>query len=167
MTNLRKNSEIVRSFTFGVEDSLVSTVGLLAGIAAADTARSAILLTGFVLIFVEGFSMGVGSLLSENSVEEYQQHREVPLSGAVGAAGVMFISYVISGLIPLLPYVWLQPARALWLSVVLSLLALFLLGVFNGRLFRIRTIRSGLEMLLMGGIAVLVGVAVGKIVEKL
>jgi VIT1/CCC1 family predicted Fe2+/Mn2+ transporter len=164
---VRKYSEIVRNFTFGVEDSLVSTVGLLAGIAAADTPRAVILLTGFVLIFVEGFSMGMGSLLSEHSVEEYQKHREVPMSDSLGAGGVMFGSYIISGLVPLLPYVWLEPARALWVSVGLSLLALFLLGVINGRIFRIRSFRAGIQTLVMGGVAVVVGIVVGKVVEKL
>ena len=64
----KKYSMIVRNFTFGVEDSLVSTVGLLAGIAFAGVNAGTVVLTGAVLIFVEGFSMAVGSLLSEQSV---------------------------------------------------------------------------------------------------
>jgi len=63
----------VRNFVFGVEDSLVSTVGLLSGIASAGASTATIFLTGTVLIFVEAFSMAVGSYLSEESVEEYEK----------------------------------------------------------------------------------------------
>src|SRR3989338_4103836 len=43
----------IRNLIFGVEDSLVSTVDLLSGVAAAGVPRSVIFLTGVVLIFVE------------------------------------------------------------------------------------------------------------------
>jgi len=52
-----------RNFVFGVEDSLVSTVWLLSGAAAVVVAQETVLPTDFVLIFVEEFSMGVGSFL--------------------------------------------------------------------------------------------------------
>ena len=55
----------LRNFIFGVEDSLVSTVGLLAGVAAGGVSSAVILTTGLVLIEVEGFSMGLGSFLTE------------------------------------------------------------------------------------------------------
>ena len=56
----------VRSFAFGVEDGLVSTVGLLAGVSTADVSRRDILITGAILIVVEAFSMATGSFLSES-----------------------------------------------------------------------------------------------------
>ena len=87
----KKYSLIIRNFTFGVEDSLVSTVGLLAGIALAGVGRETIVVTGLVLIFVEAFSMGVGSLLSEQSVEEYESSKEVSLAKPGIAALVMLV----------------------------------------------------------------------------
>lgn len=79
----KKYSLIIRNFVFGVEDSLVSTVGLLAGIAFAGVEAKTVVLTGAVLIFVEAFSMGVGSLLSEQSVEQYEEKKEVSLISGV------------------------------------------------------------------------------------
>jgi len=67
------HSHYLRNFIFGVEDSLVSTVGLLAGVAAAAISQSAIVTTGLVLIVVEGFSMGVGSFLTEETTEEMER----------------------------------------------------------------------------------------------
>lgn len=155
---------IIRNFTFGVEDSLVSTVGLLAGIAFAGVEPRTIVVTGAVLVFVEGFSMAIGSLLSEQSVEEYEENREVSLSKPAFAAVVMFVSYVISGFIPLLPYILNIEKNAVWWSIGLTLLALFMLGAFSARMFRVRVWKDGLLTLVMGGLAIAVGVAVGQIV---
>ncbi len=161
----KKNySQIVRNFTFGVEDSLVSTVGLLAGIAIAGMEKSSIILTGLVLIFVEGFSMAVGSLLSEQSVEEYEIKKEVALSKSMLASIVMFFSYVLAGLIPLAPYFYSASKTSVVISVALTLISLFLLGVFNAKMFHVRAMRDGLFTLIMGGIAIMVGIAVGQIV---
>lgn len=163
MINRQKYSLIIRNFTFGVEDSLVSTVGLLAGIAFAGVEPKTIVLTGVVLIFVEAFSMGVGSLLSEQSVEQYEQKREVSLSKPALAAAIMFVSYVIAGLIPLAPYILKFGINAVWWSIGLTLLSLFLLGILNAHLFRVKAWRDGLLTLVMGGLAVAVGIAVGQI----
>ncbi len=156
-------SLIMRNFTFGVEDSLVSTVGLLAGIAVADIERSTIVVTGLVLIFVEAFSMAVGSLLSEQSAEEYEQKKEVSLGKPATAAIVMFFSYVISGLIPLAPYFFASSHVALKYSIGFTLISLFLLGIFNARINKVRAWKDGLQILIMGGIAIAVGIAVGQI----
>lgn len=163
MINREKYSLIIRNFTFGVEDSLVSTVGLLAGIAFAGVDPKTIVLTGVVLIFVEAFSMGVGSLLSEQSVEQYEQKREVSLSKPAFAAAVMFVSYVVAGLIPLAPYILKFGANAVWWSIGLTLLSLFLLGILNAHLFRVKAWRDGLLTLVMGGVAVAVGIGVGQL----
>lgn len=163
----KKYSSIIRNFTFGVEDSLVSTVGLLAGIALAGVDRSTIMVTGLVLIFVEAFSMGVGSLLSEQSVEEYESKKEVSLAKPGIAALVMVVSYIVAGLIPLAPYAFSTSTASVYWSIGLTLLALLLLGVFNAHLFRVRLWRDGLMTLGMGGMAIVVGIVVGQVANHI
>ena len=154
---------IIRNFTFGVEDSLVSTVGLLAGISIANVDPKTIVVTGIVLIFVEAFSMGVGSLLSEQSVEQYESNKEVSLSKPGLAALVMFVSYIVAGLIPLTPYILSNNKFAIWWSIGLTLLALGLLGALNAHIFRIRVWKDALLTLVMGGSAIAIGIIVGQI----
>ncbi len=151
----------VRNLVFGAEDSLVSTVGLLSGVSAGGMDRGVILLTGMVLILVEAFSMGVGSFLSEESAEEYVSRRTVPGDGAALGGVIMFISYFVAGFVPLGPYILLG-TEAFWVSIVVSLVALFLLGALSAKFFGIRIWHSGLRMLILGGLAVLVGMAVGE-----
>src|SRR3989344_7763433 len=91
----------LRNFVFGVEDSLVSTVGLLSGIALATVPAKTIFLTGVVLIFVEAFSMAAGTYLSESSAEVYANGTDTPTKPNVLAAVIMFFSYFVSGFIPL------------------------------------------------------------------
>lgn len=156
-------SVLVRNFNFGVEDSIVSTVGLLSGIAIAGVDNSGIVLTGFVLIFVEGFSMAIGSLLSERYVQEYQEKSQasfkMPFTGAI----IMFFSYILAGLIPLFPYFLLPAKKAIIFSVAMSLIFLFVLGVINAKMFKVGILREGLFALLLGGAAIIVGIVAGQV----
>jgi VIT1/CCC1 family predicted Fe2+/Mn2+ transporter len=153
----------VRNFIFGVEDSLVSTVGLLAGVVVADVPRETVLLTGGVLIAVEALSMGVGSLLSESFAEEYLE-RQKEKHSLVGAL-IMFTSYAIAGFIPLLPYVIWEREAAFLISIAASCASLFLLGFLGARYFGSRGYRSGLRMLLLGGGAIAIGILVGRLLH--
>ena len=162
-----KSVTYFRNFVFGVEDSLVSTVGLLSGIAAASVSKSVILITGTVLIFVEAFSMGAGSFLSEHSAEDYI-YRGSSNSRKPGVSSIiMFFSYLISGLIPLVPYIILPIKYALWISILLSLVFLFVLGVISGKVTKTGISKSALRMFVVGGIAILIGALVGKTLHEL
>jgi len=154
----------LRNFVFGVEDSLVSTVGLLSGVAIAGMQRKEIFITGIVLIFVEAFSMAVGAFLSEHSVKEYLRQTELTARPSVKNGLVMFVSYFVSGLVPLFPYIILPTAAAFWYSIAASLAALFILGVIGGKISKVNVYRNGIKIFIIGGIAVAVGVIVGKIV---
>ena len=152
----------LRNFIFGVEDSLVSTVGLLAGIATAEISNQAILTTGLVLIVVEGFSMGVGSFLTEETTQEMAGQTPQTLQ-AVKGAFIMLISYCLAGLIPLSPYIFLKNTSAVLTSVLLSLFGLFVLGFGTSKYYdRPNPVRHAIRMLVLGGSAVLVGMLVGK-----
>ncbi|MEK7578985.1 MAG: VIT1/CCC1 transporter family protein [Patescibacteria group bacterium] len=161
---LRKfhESDIVRNVVFGVEDSLVSTVGLVSGIASAGIARETILMTGVVLVVVEAFSMAVGALLSENAVEEAEVHREVSLKGSVVGALTMFLSYLVAGTLVIIPYLIAPTETAFVASVVISLLALFLLGLVSAGISKIHPVKKGIMMVLIGGCAIGVGILVGR-----
>ena len=154
----------IRNIIFGVEDSLVSTVGLLAGI-ATQTPRSVILLTGIVYICVEGFSMAVGSFLSEEGVQEYVSHKMVGVKQSIIGSIVMFFSFFLAGLIPIAPYVFIESKSAIAVSIITSLIALFILGLASGKMSRTGMISRGLRMAILAGIAIFIGIMVGKFVN--
>ena len=164
MRDKEKAATYFRNFIYGVEDSLVSTVGLLSGVAVAQATQSTILLTGVVLIFVEAFSMAAGSFLSEKSAEEYMRNiGKADHSHSRVASFIMFVSYFVSGFIPLAPYIFMEGASAFWSSIVLSLIALFVLGIVSSRISKEDETKSAFRMLIIGGIAIGLGALVGHL----
>lgn len=155
-----------RNFVFGVEDSLVSTVGLLSGIALAAVSRETIFLTGVVLIFVEAFSMSAGSFLSESSAEGYASGVDRPTRNNVVAAVIMFFSYFLAGFIPLFPYLLWPVGTALQASIFFSVLALFGLGLLSAALSRTSLLRSAVRMVIIGGMAIVIGAIAGIAVSQ-
>ncbi|HWC02827.1 MAG TPA: VIT1/CCC1 transporter family protein [Methylomirabilota bacterium] len=59
-----------REFVFGIQDGLLSTVGLLSGVSAATHDRSIILLTGIAAAVTGGVSMATGSYLAARTEQE-------------------------------------------------------------------------------------------------
>ena len=161
-----QNAAYIRNFVFGVEDSLVSTVGLLSGIAVGGIERSQIVLTGIILLFVEAFSMAMGSLLSEQSAQEYLSHKEVSMRASAADSLIMFASYFLAGLVTLAPYFVMESKSALPISITLSLGSLFLLGIVSAKIFGINILKSGIRTFAMGGFAILVGVLVSLFIAR-
>lgn len=155
----------LRNFLFGVEDSLVSTVGLLSGIAVGGMSARSIVSTGIVLIFVEAFSMAVGSFLSEHSVQDYLRKQDTFARSALWAGFIMFFSYFISGFVPILPYMFLPTQAALLTSIALAMVALAILGVMSGRFAKVPVGKTVIRMVFIGGAAVIIGAIVGALVH--
>jgi VIT1/CCC1 family predicted Fe2+/Mn2+ transporter len=63
-------------------------------------------------------------------------------------------SYVVGGFIPLSPYIFISSAHdALTISVVVTLIALLIFGYIKGRFTGAHPIKSGIQTMLIGGLA--------------
>lgn len=65
-----------REFVFGIQDGLLSTVGLLSGMSAATDDRGIVILTGLAAAVTGGVSMATGSYLS-STTERYVFEKEL------------------------------------------------------------------------------------------
>ncbi len=65
----------MREVVFGMEDGLVSTLGVITGVAAGTANSFVVLLTGFVVVCVESLSMAAGTYLSSKSLTEVEKVR--------------------------------------------------------------------------------------------
>jgi len=158
----RVHTDYLRSAMFGLEDGLVSTTGAVVGIAAGARDASVVLLAGTVVLAVEALSMGAGQFLSERAVHQLDPHHSDSLW--VGAF-VMFVAYVLAGMVPLLPVLLLDSMGAVVLGAALAFPGLFALGWVKGKVVGVPARRSGLEVLFVGGLAAAVGILVGIFVE--
>lgn len=153
----RYASDYLRSSFFGAEDSLVSTTGLVAGIAAGSQDVKLILLAGIVAVAVEAVSMGAGQYLSQKAVGEFDGSKASP----VGTGLTMFIAYMLAGAIPIAPMAFLNYPVSLFVSVGAALTALFIIGFIKGKIVNRPASRSGFEVLVIGGFATMIGLLVG------
>lgn len=74
-------------------------------------------------------------------------------------------SYVVGGLVPLAPYMLLGSViPALWVSIVVTLLALLIFGYIKGRFTGINPLRGGLQTVLTGGLAAAAAFVIARLV---
>lgn len=153
------HGDYLRSAFFGIEDSLVSTTGLIAGIGAGMQDPKFIVLAGIVGVSVEAVSMAAGEFLSEQTTNELKRGRskDRPVLGGI----IMLIAYFTAGLLPIAPIIFLPPSISVLASVALALIGLFILGLGKGKITGCSPLRSGLEVLVVGGVACAIGIAVG------
>lgn len=85
------------------------------------------------------------------------------LTSALTIAG----SYIVGGLIPLSPYFFFSPAtKALYISVIATLLALLVFGYIKGRFTGTRPFRSALQTALIGGLAATAAFLIARLISK-
>lgn len=157
---LIKHKEYLRSVLFGLEDSLISTTGFIAGMSIGSSNSRIVLLSGLIAITIEGISMAVGEYLSDDTMEELdklKRHREKPLF----SASLLLISYILAGMIPFLPVIIFPFPLSVIVSIALALLTLFLIGFLKGKVLKTSPLKGGFKILAVGGITTIFGVCMG------
>lgn len=153
----------LRSALFGVQDGIVSTTGVVVGISAGVDDRTVVILAAFVAVMVEASSMAAGQYTSEKAAHELggAEHTDNLVVGAL----VMFASYFLAGMVPVIPTVLLTQSVARYVSVGAALVALFVVGYVKGRVVGSAPLRSAFELLIIGGFATLIGLVVGSLLR--
>lgn len=155
------SKEYLQSAIFGFNDALVSTTGVIVGVSTGTNDKSVVILAGVVTIMVEALSMGAGQYNSLKSARQLEKSEatKVPLI----SGGIMFVSYFLAGLIPLLPILLFPIEYSRNIAIVAALIGLFVLGYLKGKIVKVSPMRSAVEILIIGGLATLVGIVVGNI----
>jgi vacuolar iron transporter family protein len=60
----------VREIVFGVQDGILTTLGIITGVGVAEGERAAVFITGFLALLAGALSMGVGEYLGRKSERE-------------------------------------------------------------------------------------------------
>lgn len=82
------------------------------------------------------------------------------------SAGTIALSYVIGGLVPLAPYIVMSRVEpALWVSVCVTLLALFVFGSIKGHYTGVKPWRGGLQTVLVGGLAAAAAFFIARVIS--
>jgi VIT1/CCC1 family predicted Fe2+/Mn2+ transporter len=97
---------------------------------------------------------------------KYELGLEKPRPGrARNSSLTIAFSYITGGLVPLTPYMLIQnPMTALWISIWVTLAALFVFGYVKGKFTGTRPFKSALSTMLVGGIAAGVAYLAAKLI---
>jgi vacuolar iron transporter family protein len=85
---------------------------------------------------------------------------------AARSAGTIAASYIVGGLIPLAPYITMKEViPALWVSVGVTLLALFIFGSIKGHYTGVKPLRGGMQTVLVGGLAAAAAFFIARLIS--
>jgi VIT1/CCC1 family predicted Fe2+/Mn2+ transporter len=92
-----------------------------------------------------------------------EEHELQPMDAShpFRSAWIVGLAAIIGSLIPLAPFVVLPVGISMIISLLISALTLFIVGVYKARITVGRPGRSGLEMAIIGTVSALVGYVVG------
>lgn len=167
----------LREFVYGGMDGAVTTFAVVTGAAGANLNSEIILILGFANVLADGFSMAVGSYLSEKSEQQLSiskgdstaEDHETPLAASIAT----FISFVIVGFVPLSVYTFdyafslnLGNDALIW-SIILTLVAFCGIGYLRGLVTKVDKARTIMESFGLGLAAAVISYVVGNVLEKI
>jgi VIT1/CCC1 family predicted Fe2+/Mn2+ transporter len=160
----------IRDLVYGANDGIITTFAVVAGVAGGSLSSAAVLIVGAANLAADGVAMGVGNLLAirahESALAADGRPEEETYPWKHGMATL--IAFVGAGTVPLLPY--MLPAatggRLFW-SSLFTMAALFGVGVARAAVTQDRWWRTGLEMLMLGGIVAAAAYGAGALVAGL
>lgn len=168
-------SHYIKDLVYGASDGVITTFAVVAGMAGAgidNPTNSAILIIGVASLLADGFSMASSDYLGSKSEREMFENEKIkvpssdrtPFSNALAT----FLAFVVAGLMPLLPYFFLSPNanRFLW-AISFTALALFIVGALRSLATGKHPLYTGIETLIVGGIAAGIAYGAGVIIDAL
>jgi vacuolar iron transporter family protein len=222
---IKKLREVVRDLVFGMEDGLVSNLGLVLGVYVGGGNNFSIVLAGLASMFAGAFSMSAGSYLSAKSQREVYEHEiactkddlkkrpkkclldmktilhdegfddnevkvmlhhfekhnkstfminyiqkklglseerfDLPLKNAV----TMFFSFLFGSFFPIAPFIFFRNFYPATFAVSLTIIVLFLVGIFKSKFTKLNWFKSGLEIVIVGIGAGILGYLIGWILR--
>jgi len=160
-------------FVYGGIDGAITTLAVMAGAMGASLSASIVLILGFANLIADGFSMAVSNYLSVKSQKDLRTHtHKEDNKNPLKTGFATFISFVVIGLIPLLPFLMgliskFIDAYKFNLSIIFTAIALLIVGGIKGNITKKKYFKSAIETLVIGGIAATLAFVVGYLLRGL
>ena len=162
-----QRAKFLSDATLGASDGIVTTFAIITGSAGASFSSNIVLILGIAKVFADGVSMAAGNYLGVKSEIDYEEvkGKDGKKTGSPVIHGLAsLISFIISGLLPLLPFIFNIRHKYL-LSTIIVATSLFFVGLLRSRYTKRGYIKSGIEMLAVGGFAALVAYFAGFVLD--
>lgn len=166
----------LKAAVFGANDGIITTFAVVAGVSGAGLDSRIILILGIANLLADGLSMAVGDYLGEKAEadmrnsrhgEGYHRFHPVWMTGVI-----TFISFVIVGSFPLLPYgaaatgLDIELRHQLFGSILATGIGMFLIGSIRTVVTGGHWARNGFQTLGIGAVAATIAYLAGGLVER-
>lgn len=160
MSHLLRDPFFVRNVVYGLEDSVISTTGVVVGVTFAGLPTPHILVAAIILILVESSSMAFGAFLADKSFVNAENGQVGSLNLLLYALA-MFLSYIVAGVVVILPYL-LRLKHDYAYTVAIAVVLLFGLVWFVEK-----DLPKATAMTMLGVVILIATIVVGRYLETL
>jgi len=163
----------IKDIVYGANDGIITTFAIVSGVIGAGLSVRTVLIIGIASLAADAFSMASSSYLGSASEraafprvrdEGIVERHTNPLTAAL----ITFVSFVVAGSVPLLPYVFFrEDGFVFFCTAGVTGLALFFVGALRSHFTHRGFMASGAEMFVVGGIAASIAFTLGKVISIL
>mgnify|MGYP000983194905 CR=1 FL=1 len=153
----------------GVEGGFAIGASIVVALSLAGLDRHLLLITAIIGIIVSGFNSASVKYSSEHYLDELDgREKKSRLKHYFVPAAIEFTCYVAISLLTVLPLILIELTHvAVALSVLTTLILLFIAGLLRGSMLRMNGLRDGLETSLLGIGIIAVGLISGLVTNSL
>lgn len=166
---MSKTDFYIGDLVLGANDGIITSFAVISGAAGAGLPAFVVIVLGLANLVADGISMGLSNYLSLESTKEAEarvgvsEKRLDHLSRHGLATALAFSS---AGVLPLIPYFFNISLNAQFsVAIAATAISLFVVGASRTIVTGAHWFRSGMEMLLVGGLAALAAYGVGAAVK--
>ena len=139
---------------YGANDGIITTFAVVSSAAGAGLSPVFVIILGIANLIADGFSMGASRYLALTSEQSLENHTQESGRSPLADGFMTFASFVVVGAFPLLPFFFAISAESVFsVSALATAITLFVVGAARAIVTTRGFFVSGLEMLIVGGIA--------------
>jgi predicted membrane protein (TIGR00267 family) len=79
----------------------------------------------------------------------------------------MGVSFLLGAIVPMVPYLFIGTTTVIWVSIAVTVAALFVVGLFKARVTGKHPLRAGLEVMVIGTASGLLGYLIGTVFPRM
>lgn len=148
-------------FVKGAADGAITTFVIITGTHAAKLPRRVTIFLGLANVIADGISFAAARFLSVRT----EQEQELTAKNAAEAAFFTWLGFVLFGMIALSSYI-LKMANPYTMSLLLTIISIFVLGWYKGEVLNRPPIGSAIETLMVGMLAGGIAFWMGSLVHR-
>lgn len=162
---MREKGFYIGDLVLGANDGIITSFAVISGAAGAGLSAFVVIVLGLANLVADGISMGLSNYLSLRSTKEAELNigiNESRLDHPSRHGLATGLAFAFAGALPLTPYFFGVPQNLQFsVAIIATALSLFAVGALRTLVTGRHWLRSGFEMLFVGGIAALAAYSVG------